>query len=81
MSNDALPSSPPRTAPRRRVADLDPELRQILGPPPLYQGESEADYNLFYDRVRQTVSPNDLIEEIWARDMWIRLGKRTAFGA
>jgi hypothetical protein len=57
--------------PRRTVLrpPLDPELRQILGPPPLFEGESEADYNQLYDRFRSAVSPKDVIEEMWVRDL------------
>jgi hypothetical protein len=67
MSSSALPSRDSATRPQ--PADLDPELRQILGPPPLYQGESEADYNQLYDHVRKAVLPKDVIEEIWVRDV------------
>jgi hypothetical protein len=56
-------------ADRPAPAALDPELRQILGPPPLFEGESEAAYHQLYDRLRSAVSPKDVIEEIWVRDL------------
>jgi hypothetical protein len=56
-------------ADRPAPAALDPELRQILGPPPLFEAESAADYNQLYDRLRSAVSPKDVIEEIWVRDL------------
>ena len=53
----------------RNVAALEPELREIFGPPPLYEGESEESYNRLHDRIRLAVLPGDVIEEIWVRDV------------
>jgi hypothetical protein len=53
----------------RIVAPLEPELQEIFGPPPLYEGESEESYNHLHDRVRSAVLPEDVIEEIWVRDI------------
>ena len=69
MSNRALPSTNPPAVARRDLAHLDPELRQILGSPPLYEGESEENYDHLYERLRSTVSPADVIEELWVRDV------------
>ena len=69
MANRSLSPTNRVDVERRAFTKLDPELRQILGPPPLYEGESEENYNQLYDRVRRTVLPEDTIEEIWVRDV------------
>ncbi len=48
---------------------LDPQLVEILGPPPLLDGENLDAYNALYDRVRSAVAPSDIIEELWVRDV------------
>jgi hypothetical protein len=43
MSSQKIPAKRRAAMSPREVSALDPELRQLLGPPPLYEGESEAD--------------------------------------
>lgn len=62
-STVADPSQPPR------LAALDPEVNEILGPPPILDGEDLDAYNGLHDRMRSVVSPEDFIEEIWVRDV------------
>src|SRR6478752_5143437 len=38
---------------------------EIFGPPPLLDGESQEVYDTLLARVTGTVSPKDIIEEIW----------------
>ena len=44
------------------------ETRRLLGPPPLLGGEDAKAYDELYDRVRQSIEPRDVFEEVWARD-------------
>jgi hypothetical protein len=69
MSKQVLASRKSPDDSRGKFVDLDPELREIFGPPPLYEGESEEDYGNLHHRIRQTVAPSDVIEEIWVRDL------------
>jgi hypothetical protein len=48
---------------------LDPQLRDSLGPPPLYKGESEKEYSFLWERLRSEVRPRDVIEEMYVRDV------------
>jgi hypothetical protein len=42
---------------------------EIFGPPPLLDGESQEAYDTLLARVTGTVSPKDIIEEIWVPDI------------
>ena len=42
---------------------------EIFGPPPLLDGESQEVYDTLLARVTGTVSPKDIIEEIWVHDI------------
>jgi hypothetical protein len=42
---------------------------EIFGPPPLLDGESQEVYDALLARVTGTVSPKDIIEEIWVHDI------------
>ena len=46
-----------------------PDLKTLLGPPPLLEGEDHAAYDALYERVRTAVEPSDALEEFWARDV------------
>jgi hypothetical protein len=59
----------PPVVPRREVAVLDRDLREILGPPPIINGEDPNSYNKLHDPVRSAVAPTDVIEEMWVRDV------------
>ena len=59
----------PATTQRPEVAAMDPQLLEILGPPPILEGESLANYNAPQDRARSSVAPADVVEEIWVRDV------------
>ena len=41
----------------------------MFGPPPLYCTEDTEAYDQLYDRLRSAIAPNDVIEEIWVRDV------------
>src|SRR5262249_46385158 len=41
----------------------------VFGPPPLIEGEDRAGYATLLARVTTSVSPADVIEEIWVRDV------------
>jgi hypothetical protein len=49
--------------------NLTATLEAIIGPPLILDGESGDRYCELYDRVRDAVQPNDMIEELWARDI------------
>ena len=59
----------PATAQRPPVAAVDPQLLEILGPPPILESESLDSYNALHDRLRSSVAPGDIIEELWVRDV------------
>ena len=42
---------------------------EIFGPPPLLEGESQEVYDTLLARVTGTVSPKDIIEEMWVYDI------------
>ena len=54
---------------RPDVAAIDPELLEILGPPALLFGESPDAFDELFDRMRSSVAPRDVVEEIWVRDV------------
>jgi hypothetical protein len=45
------------------------DLEEIVGPPPILPGESEANYRSLYQRIRQAIEPADPIGEILAHDV------------
>jgi hypothetical protein len=45
------------------------QLEDLLGPPPLLPNESHADYEGLKARLRAKISPQDMLEEIWVRDI------------
>jgi len=45
-----------------------PDLKSLLGPPPLLDGEDAA-YDALYEHIKTAVAPRDVLEEIWARDL------------
>ena len=50
-------------------ASSPPDLRFLLGPPPLLEGEDAGAYDALYGQIRTAVAPRDVLEEIWARDV------------
>ncbi len=46
-----------------------PDIKTLLGPPPLLEGEDPAAYDALYERVKTAVEPGDALEAIWARDV------------
>jgi hypothetical protein len=69
MSARIVPSTLPAASQRPQVAAMDPQLLEILGPPPILERESLDSYNALHDRVRSAVAPADVIEELWVRDV------------
>ena len=49
-------------------APSPPDLKALLGPPPLLDGEDADAYDALYRQIRTAIAPRDFIEEIWARD-------------
>lgn len=45
-----------------------PDLKTLLGPPPLLDGEDAQAYDDLYHRIREAIAPRDVFEEVWARD-------------
>ena len=45
------------------------ELEELLGPPPLLPNESLLDYEGLKARLRAKIAPQDVLEEIWLRDI------------
>ena len=50
-------------------ASSPPDLKSLLGPPPLLEGEESGAYDALYGQIRTAVAPRDVLEEIWARDV------------
>lgn len=50
-------------------ASLRPDLKALLGPPPLLDGEDPSAFDAHYEEIRSTVAPRDHLEEIWVRDV------------
>ena len=44
-------------------------LADFLGPPPLLEGEDQADYAGLMEEVRHQVAPKDVIEQLYVRDI------------
>ncbi len=45
------------------------ELKSLLGPAPLIEGEDRGAYDALHREIHAAVSPKDAIEEIWVRDV------------
>ena len=45
------------------------ELNELLGPPPLLPNENLVDYEGLQARLRAKIVPQDVLEEIWLRDI------------
>ena len=45
-----------------------PDLKALLGPPPLLDGEDADVFDALYNHIRSAIAPRDFIEEICARD-------------
>ena len=45
------------------------ELDELLGPPPLLPSETLVDYEGLKARLRAKIAPQDVLEEIWLRDI------------
>jgi hypothetical protein len=56
------PAEPPRAEPHA-------DLQSLFGPAPLLAGEDASAYEALKGRIRSAVAPNDVIEEIWVRDV------------
>jgi hypothetical protein len=41
----------------------------LLGPPPLIEGESSAEYQDLVERISAVMKPKDMLDEIWMRDV------------
>jgi len=41
----------------------------LLGPPPLFDGENAADYDELSAQIAGAISPADIFEELWVRDI------------
>lgn len=73
QGQESMPSESPNpdqfvvTAPS--LPPISPELAASLGPPPLYRGESAAEYEHMYASLRSAIAPLDVIEEIFIRDV------------
>jgi hypothetical protein len=50
-------------------ASLAPDLKALLGPPPLLEGEDAGAFEDLYERFRSVVTPRDFLEEVWVRDI------------
>jgi hypothetical protein len=46
-----------------------PQIRDLLGPPPLVEGEEAGAYEALAERIRFAVEPGDVLEEFWVRDV------------
>lgn len=56
------PAEPPRAEPPA-------DLQSLFGPAPLLAGEDASAYEALKGQIRAAVAPNDVIEEIWVRDV------------
>ena len=65
MSHKTRPLAP--TEPLRSEPHAD--LQSLFGPAPLLEGEDASAYEALKGRIRSAVAPNDVIEEIWVRDV------------
>ena len=65
---DVSPALPIKN-PQETTPDPRGELDELLGPPPLLDGEDLDAYNRFQDRIRSTVGPKTIIEDLWCRDI------------
>jgi hypothetical protein len=65
MSRKTRPLAP--AEPPRAERHADPQ--SLLGPVPLLEGEDASAYEALKRQIRSAVAPNDIIEEIWVRDV------------
>ena len=66
-ADNLLPVVTPDTA--RSVARLTPEIKAILGPPPLLEGEDVNAYDALHDRLRAAVVPVDMVDELLVKSL------------
>ena len=65
-----MPSQTQKIAPAEpRRTEPHPDPQSLFGPAPLLEGEDASAYEALKGRIRSAVAPNDIIEEIWARDV------------
>jgi len=50
-------------------ASSRPDLKALLGPPPLLDGEDASAFDAYYEEIRSTVAPRDYLGEIWVREV------------
>ena len=60
------PPLAPAESPR---AEPPTDLQSLFGPAPLLAGEDASAYEALKGQIRAAVAPNDVIEEIWVRDV------------
>jgi len=65
MSRKIRPLAP--AEPERAEPHTDPQ--SLFGPAPLLEGENASAYEALKSQIRSAVAPNDIIEEIWVRDV------------
>ena len=51
------------------LSTVDPDIRDVLGPPPLLEAEDAGAYRALLDQIREAVVPKDALEEFWVRDV------------
>jgi hypothetical protein len=69
-----MQSRTPSTKPADKITHqsivaFDAHLGELLGPPPLLEGEDRDSYARLYERVWGAVAPADVVEELWVRDV------------
>ena len=45
------------------------DVRNLLGPPPLIDGEDAAAYEAIYEQILAAIDPKDVFEQFWVRDL------------
>jgi hypothetical protein len=53
----------------QQVIDENTGPSSLFGSAPLIEGEDQASYDDFHARISAAVKPNDVLEQIWARDV------------
>ena len=51
------------------LSSTPPNMEELFGAPPIITGELESAYKGLLDRAREILEPNDLIDEIYVRDV------------
>jgi hypothetical protein len=65
-----MPSQTRKIAPAEpQRTELHTEIQSLFGPAPLLEGEDASAYEALNSRIRSAIAPNDIIEEIWVRDV------------